>query len=79
MSISDHDMIVCMYKMKNIKFNGSTLCGRDYRNYNPDICESIFSQIENIKSANDALLFFKFTLIHKFQKHAPEFDKKSQR
>ena len=30
----------------------------------------------NIKSANDALLFFKSTLIDIFQKHAPEFDKK---
>ena len=30
----------------------------------------------NIKSANDASLFFKSTLIDIFQKHAPEFDKK---
>ena len=52
MSISDHDMIGCIYKMKNIKFDGSTRCSRDYRNYNPDICESIFSQIENTKSSN---------------------------
>ena len=34
------------------------------------------SQIETIKSANDASLFFKSTLIDIFQKHAPEFDKK---
>ena len=34
------------------------------------------SQIETIKSANDASLFFKSTLIDIFQKHDPEFDKK---
>ena len=84
-SISDHDMIMigCVYQMNNIKFNGRTIYCRDYRNYDPeqlqkDIRESSLSQFENIKSANDASLFFKFTLIDIFQKHAPEFDKKSQ-
>ena len=67
-----------------MKFNGRTIRCRDYRNYNPeqlqkDIRESNLSQIENIKSANNASLFFKYTLIDIFQKHAPEFDKKSQR
>ena len=36
MSISDHDMIGCVYKMNNIKFNGRTIRCRDYRNYNPE-------------------------------------------
>ena len=80
MSISDHYMIGCVYKMNNVKFNGRAICCRDYRNYNPkqlqkDIRESNLSQIENIKSANDALLFFKSTLIDIFEKHALEFDK----
>ena len=78
MPVSDHDMIGCVYKMSNINFNGRNIRCRDYRNYNPeqlqkDIRESNLSQIENIKSANDALLFFKSTLIDLFQKHAPEF------
>ena len=82
-SISDHDMIGCVYKMNNMKFNGRTIRCRDYRNYNPeqlqkDIRESSLSQIENIKSANDASLLFKSTLIDIFQKQDPEFDKKSE-
>ena len=81
MSISDYDMIGCVYKMNNIKFNGRTIRCRDYRNYNPEqlqknIRESNLSQVENIKSTNDASLFFKSTLIDIFQKNAPEFDKK---
>ena len=36
MSISDHDMIGCVYKMDNIKFNGCTIPCRDYSNYNPE-------------------------------------------
>ena len=57
--------------MNNIKFNGGTIRCRDYRNYNPeqlqkDTHESNFSQIENIKSANDAPLIFKSTLIDIF-------------
>ena len=80
MSISDHDMIGCVYKMNNVKFNGRTIRSREYRNYDPeqlqkDIRESNLSQIQNIKSANDVPLFFKSTLIDIFQKHAPEFDK----
>ena len=39
MSISDHDMIGCVYKMNNIKFNGRTIRCRDYRNYNPEQLE----------------------------------------
>ena len=79
--MSDHDMIGCVYKINNIKFNGCAGCCRDYRKYNPeqlqkDIRESNWSQIENIKSANNASLCFKSTLIDLFQKHAPEFDKK---
>ena len=59
MSISDSDMIGCVYKMNNIKFNGRTIRYRDYRNYNPgqlqkDVRESNLSQVENIKSADDA-------------------------
>ena len=66
-----------------MKFNGRTIRCRDYRNYNPeqlqkDIRESNLSQIENIKSANDASLLFKSTLIDIFQKQDPEFDKKSE-
>ena len=45
MSISDHDMIGCVYKVNNMNFNGHTIHSRDYRNYNPeqlqkDTCES---------------------------------------
>ena len=81
MSISDHDIIGCVYKMNNVKFNGRTMHCTDYRNYNSqqlqkDICESNLCQIENIKSANDASLFTKFMLIDIFQRHATEFDKK---
>ena len=81
MSISDHDMIGRVYKINNIKFNGRTIRCSDCKNYNPehpqkDIPESNLSHTGNIKSANDALLFFKSTLIEIFQKHAPEFDKK---
>ena len=81
MSISDHDMTGCVYKMSSIKFNGRTICCRDYRNYNQeqrqkDICELNLSQVENMKSANDASIFFKSTLIDIFQKHAPELGKK---
>ena len=81
MSVSDHDMIGCVYKMNNIKFYGHTIPCRDYRNYNQeqlqkDIRESNLSHIENIKSANDASLFFKSTLIDIFQKRALQFDKK---
>ena len=52
MSISDHDMIGCVYKMNNMKFNSCTVRFRDYRNYNPeqlqkDIRESNLSQIVN--------------------------------
>ena len=36
MSISDHDMIGCVYKINSIKFNGRTIRCRDYRNYNPE-------------------------------------------
>ena len=36
MSISDHDIIGCVYKMNNIKFSGRTIRCRDYRNYNPE-------------------------------------------
>ena len=84
MLISDHDMTSFVYKMNNMKFTGLIIRCKDYRNYNPeqlqkDIRESNLSQIENIKSANNASLFFKYTLIDIFQKHAPEFDKKSQR
>ena len=66
-----------------MKFNGRTIRCRDYRNYNPeqlqkDIRESNLSQFENIKSANDASLLFKSTLIDIFQKQDPEFDKKSE-
>ena len=83
MSISNHYLISCVYKMNNIKFNGRTIRCRDYRNYSPeqlqkDIRESNLNQVENIKSANDASLFFKSTLINIFQKHVPEFDKKSK-
>ena len=42
MSISDHDMIGCVYKMNNIKFNGPTIRCRDYRNYNPEQLKKIF-------------------------------------
>ena len=59
MSISDYDMIGCVYKMNNIKFNGRAIRYRDYRNYDPeqlqkDVRESNLSQVENIKSADDA-------------------------
>ena len=81
MPISDHDMAGCVYKTSNMNFNGRTIRCRDCGNYNPeqlqkDICESNLRQVENIKSANDASLFFKSTLTDIFQKHAPEFDKK---
>ena len=37
MSISDHDMIGCVYKMDNMKFNGRTVRCRDYRDYHMKI------------------------------------------
>ena len=37
MSISDHDMIGCVYKMDNMKFNGRTIRCRDYRDYHMKI------------------------------------------
>ena len=76
-SISDHDMIGCVYK---IKFNGRIIRCREYRNYKPEqlqkyIRESNLSQLENIKTANNASLFFKSTLIDIFQKNAPNLTK----
>ena len=77
-------MIGCVYKISKVEFNGHIIRCRNYRNYKPEqlqkyIRESNLSQLENIKSANDALLFFKYTLIDIFQKNAPKFDKKNQK
>ena len=74
-------MIGCVYKISKVEFNGHIIRCRNYRNYKPEqlqkyIRESNLSQLENIKSANDASLFFKYTLIDIFQKNAPKFDKK---
>ena len=80
-SISDHEMIGCVYKINKIKFNGRIIRCRDYRNYKPEqlqkyIRESNLSQLENIKTANNASSFFKSTLIDIFQKNAPNLTKK---
>ena len=84
MSIGDHDMIGCVYKMKNYKFSARTIYCRDYTNYNPqemcnDIRNSDLHAVKNSSSVNDAWKLFRDTLTKIFQRHAPLIEKKGQR
>ena len=81
MSIGDHDMICCVYKMNNGKFSAKTIHCRDYKNYNPnemcnDIRNSNLHKIKDILSVNDAWILFRDTLTTIFQKHAPLIEKR---
>ena len=74
MSIGDHDMVACIYKLNNALFSQKNIHCRDYRNYDPllmnrDIRQSRINEVDKIKSVNDAWNHIKNILLEAFQKH----------
>ena len=80
MSIGDHDMVGCIYKLNNARFSQKNIHCRDYRNYDPllmnrDIRQSRINEVDKIKNVNDAWNHIKNILLEVFQKHAPIINK----
>ena len=81
MSIGDHDMVGCIYKLNNARFSQKNIHCRDYRNYDPllmnrDIRQSRLNEVDKIKNINDAWNHIKNILLEVFQKHAPIINKR---
>ena len=75
-SIGDHELIGCVRKMHNIKYESKTVQSRDYKNYVP---ENLFAECQQIdwdtlyqcSDVNTAANIFTSTLKNIFDSHAP--------
>ena len=81
MSIGDHNMVGCIYKLNNARFSQKNIHCRDYRNYDPplmnrDIRQSRINEVNKMKNVNDAWNHIKNILLEVFQKHAPIINKR---
>ena len=80
-SISDHDIVGCIRKLNNIKYEPRTLNGRNYANYdsnqlNGDVEKHDWNPLYNMTNVNDALNYFNDSLKTLFDKHALIISKK---
>ena len=85
MSIEDHDMVGCIYKLNNARFSQKNIHCRDYENYDPllmnrDIRRSRINEVDKMKNVNDAWNHtwnhIKNIWLEVFQKHAPIINKR---
>ena len=80
-SFSDHDIIGCVRKLNNFKFNQKQTNCRDYRNYDADelrndILLTDWSAFNSCNDVNTAWMYMKSILITSFNKFAPKFVKR---
>ena len=81
LSISDHDLVGCVRKLNNNRYQPRTITCRNYRNYEPasmrqDLTESNFDIIYEMNDANSAWVYLFEILTTVFNKHAPKITKR---
>ena len=79
--LSDHDMIGCVRKLHNHKYQPRTITCRNYANYDPvsfrnDLQCSNFEPVLNSSCVNEAWNFLKSVLKECIDKHAPTIKKR---
>lgn len=75
-AISDHDMVCCLRRLNNIKFQGKSIECRNYAHYNHDSMNNDFLNVDwtplyMLRDVNKAVEFFNTTVKSIFDKHAP--------
>ena len=81
LSVSDHDLIGCVRKLNNNRFQPRTITCRNYKNYEPanmrqDLLNSNFDTIYEMNNANLAWEYLFEILTNVFNKHAPKITKR---
>ncbi|CAH3035497.1 unnamed protein product [Pocillopora meandrina] len=82
LSISDHDLVLCVRKINALKYPPKTIECRDYRYYSPkDFCESLsqinWDPVRYASNVNNIFDFFNVNFKVQCDRHAPSIQKKS--
>ena len=74
--VSDHDLITCVRKINNVKYESETISYRDYKNYdvniiNNELLNINWDGVNNSSSPNQSLKVMKSILKDTIERYAP--------
>ena len=74
--LSDHDLITCVRKVSNVKYESETICYYDYKNYdvnviNNELLNTNWDEVYNSNSPDQSLNVMKSILKDIIDRHAP--------